>query len=65
MATRFCVEKVQLSEKVSKEFRRFTQPIVGRGLVIPDDNDVFFGYKEIRRGLLSKIIMSRCQSLLC
>ena len=54
MATRFCVEKVQPSEKVSKEFHRFTQPIVGHGLTIPDDIDVFFRYKEIHKGLVSR-----------
>ena len=58
MESTFVVEKVEATdEDVYKEFRKFTHRIVGRGLSIPDSNDVFFGYKIVQGWFVEKNLL--------
>lgn len=48
--TTFIVERVTDQEETSATFKSFTNKVVGRGLLIPENNQVFFGYRESHGG---------------
>ena len=48
--TTFIVERVTGQEETSATFKSFTNKVVGRGLLIPENNQVFFGYRESHGG---------------
>lgn len=62
MEVKFEVEEVEIEEDTIKEFRDFTNKVVGRGLQIPDNNLVFFGYRISHNGKIT-CSTSHCSSL--
>lgn len=55
MDSQLIVERVTGGDDTSALFKSFTNKVVGRGLIIPDNNEVFFGYRVSHGGEL-KII---------
>lgn len=50
MESRIIVVRVTGEDDTTGTFKRFTNRVVGRGLLIPDNNEVFFGYRESHGG---------------
>ena len=46
----FFVKMVDMSEENIKTFRVFTSKVVGVGLAVPDNNEMFFGYRRTGNG---------------
>ncbi|XP_067948108.1 uncharacterized protein [Watersipora subatra] len=56
MDTRFVVEQVETTNKNVCEFRKFTRRVVGAGLSVPDNNLLFFGYRQSHEGFVSVLV---------
>jgi len=57
MESRIIVVRVTGEDDTTGTFKSFTNRVVGRGLLIPDNNEVFFGYRESHGGAI-KILVS-------
>lgn len=51
MDIKIMVEHVELTEENCRSFRQFTSKIVGAGLKVPDNNELFFCYRQSHNGM--------------
>lgn len=58
------VERVNQTGHTERQFKNFTNCVIGRGLQVPENNVVFFGHRISHRGKLERVATVDSDSVL-